>query len=290
MTARDLYTDITNTLIALIEADPGQLQLPWRRSGLPLSIPTNAVTGNAYNGINIVSLWIASEARSYTSPLWATFKQWQSIDAQVRKGEKASLVIFYKEFETAADPDTDDDGKRRVARASYVFNAAQVDGYAPPEAAPLGSPIERMATADRFVTATGARIRFGGDHAYYRPSTDEIVLPPEEAFFDTVTMTRSEAFYATELHECIHWSGAESRLNRQFGKRFGDAAYAFEELVAELGSAFLCADLAISNAPRADHAQYLASWLAVLKQDKRALFHAAAKASEAVAYLRGLQP
>jgi antirestriction protein ArdC len=290
MTARDLYADITDKLIALIEADPGQPQLPWRRAGLPLSLPSNAVTGNAYNGINIVSLWMAASAKGYTFPLWATFRQWLSIGAQVRKGEKASLVIFYKELTVEPDPElADDDGKRRMARASFVFNASQVDGYALPHAPVLGGPVERCASADAFVAHTRARISFGGDQAYYRPSTDEIVMPEEFRFVDTATMNRNEAFYATELHECVHWSGAASRLDRQFGKRFGDQAYAFEELVAELGAAFLCAELGISNAPRADHAQYLANWLAVLKQDKRALFHAAAKAAEASAYLKGLQ-
>jgi antirestriction protein ArdC len=291
MTARDLYADITDRLIALIEADPGQMQLPWRRAGLPLSLPVNAATGNGYNGINIVSLWMAAEARGYTAPLWATFRQWLSIGAQVRKGEKASLVVFYKEFDAEPDPDSaDDDGKRRMARASYVFNASQVDGFALPAEPELGPPIDRLDAADRFVAATGAAITFGGDRAYYRPATDVIVMPDEARFIDTRTMTRCEAFYATELHECVHWSGAESRLNRQFGKRFGDAAYAFEELVAELGAAFLCAELAITNDPRPDHAQYLAQWLAVLKADKRALFHAAAKASEAASYLKRLQP
>ncbi|CAN0504535.1 unnamed protein product, partial [Phaeothamnion confervicola] len=141
-----------------------------------------------------------------------------------------------------------------------------------------------------FIAGTGARITYGGDRAYYRTSTDEIVMPDDHRFTDTATMTRSEAFYATLLHECVHFSGAEKRLNRQFGNRFGDQAYAFEELVAELGAAFLCAELAITNTPRADHAQYLANWLAVLKQDKRALFHAAAKAAEASAYLKRVQP
>ena len=207
MPTRDLYADITDTLIALIEADPGQPQLPWRRAGLPLHLPANAVTGNAYNGINIVSLWMAADAKGYTAPLWATFRQWQSIDAQVRKGEKASLIIFYKEFATEPDPDlADDDGKRRMARASFVFNAAQVDGFALPQEPDLGVPIDRLAAVDRFVANTAAQITLGGDRAYYRPSTDEIVMPDEARFFDTGTMTRSEAFYATELHECVHYA------------------------------------------------------------------------------------
>jgi antirestriction protein ArdC len=211
MTARDLYADITDKLIALIEADPGQPQLPWRRAGLPLSLPSNAVTGNAYNGINIVSLWMAASAKGYTFPLWATFRQWLSIGAQVRKGEKASLVVFYKELTVEPDPElVDDDGKRRMARASFAFNASQVDGYALPAEPERGGPIERLAHADRFVANTGAKISFGVDRAYYRPSTDEIVMPDEFRFVDTATMNRSEAFYATELHECVHY--AEVRI------------------------------------------------------------------------------
>ncbi len=177
-----------------------------------------------------------------------------------------------------------------MARASYVFNAAQIDGYAvaePPE--PLG-PIERIEAVDRFLKHTGAQVVIGGERAYYRPSTDTIHMPDEGLFTGTETMNRSEAWYATELHETTHWSGAKHRLDRDFGKRFGDARYVAEELVAEIASAFLCAELSITQDTRADHAQYLAHWLKLLKEDDRAIFTAAAKASEAVAYLKGLQP
>jgi antirestriction protein ArdC len=213
------------------------------------------------------------------------------LDAQVRKGEKATLVVFYKEYETDPNPEVaDDDGKRRVARASWVFNASQVDGYTLPDAPkPLG-PIERILEADRFFAATGARIEHGGERAFYRPSTDTIHMPDESLFCGTDTMTRSESYFAVLGHEAIHWSGSDKRLAREFGKRFGDAAYAAEELVAEIGSAFLCAELGITEGePRADHAQYLAQWLTLLKSDSRAIFTAAAKASEAVAYLKKLQ-
>jgi antirestriction protein ArdC len=157
--------------------------MPWRRSGKPLFMPVNARTGNAYNGINIVSLWVSAEVRGYSLPVWATYKQWSELGAQVRKGEKSSLVVFYKEFEVVPeargadgpDPDNaDDDGKRRVARASYVFNASQVDGYAVPDAPESLGPIERIQAADLFIAATGARIEHGGDRAFYRPSTDHI--------------------------------------------------------------------------------------------------------------------
>lgn len=288
---RDIHAEITNKLIAAIEADPGQPVMPWRRSGKPLFMPENALTRNAYNGINVVSLWVAAECLGYAVPVWATYRQWSELGCQVRKGEKSSLVVFYKEYDSEPDPEhTDDDGKRRVARASHVFNAAQVDGYAIPDAPqPLG-PIDRLEAVDRFVAATGARIEHGGDRAFYRPSTDHIQMPDEELFGGTATMTRSEGYYATLTHELTHWSGASTRLGRDMGKRFGDAAYAAEELVAEIASAFLCAELGITQNTRADHAQYLAQWLDLMKSDSRAIFAAAAKASEAVGYLKRLQP
>lgn len=288
---RDIHAEITAKLIAAIEADPGRPTMPWRRHSKPLFMPENALTKKPYNGINIVSLWVSAEVAGYDAPVWATYRQWSEIGAQVRKGEKSSLVVFYKEYEAEPDADrTDDDGKRRVARASYVFNAAQVDGYTLPDAPqPLGA-IDRIEAADRFFAATGARIQHGGDRAFYRPSTDTIHMPDESLFCGTDTMNRSESYFAVLGHETIHWSGSEKRLAREFGKRFGDAAYAAEELVAEIGSAFLCAELGIiEGEPRADHAQYLSQWMTLLKSDSRAVFTAAARASEAVAFLRKLQ-
>jgi antirestriction protein ArdC len=152
------------------------------------------------------------------------------------------------------------------------------------------TPIEQ---AEAFVAATGASIHHGGHgggRAYYRPSTDSIHLPPRDAFIGTKTSTPAESYFSTLCHELCHWTSPESRCHRQLGKRFGDRAYAMEELIAELGAAFLCADLQITGEPRADHAQYLASWLAVLKADKKAIFTAASKASEAAAFLAALQP
>jgi antirestriction protein ArdC len=284
---KDVYSEITSQLIAAIEANPGKPQLPWRKSAGALFTPVNAVTKNSYNGINILSLWVSAEVKGFSSAAWATYRQWSEIGAQVRKGEKASTVIFYKKFEAEPNPDdAGDDGKRRVARASSVFNASQVDGNeaeASPE--PLG-PIERIAAADAFVGATGARIEHGGDRAFFRSSTDHIQMPSEDAFCGTATLSRDQGYYATLLHELTHWSGAKHRLNREFGKRFGDRAYAAEELVAEIGAAFLCAELQITQHLRPDHAQYLTQWLELLKGDSRAIFTAAAKASEAASYLK----
>lgn len=287
---RDLYADITQTIITAIERDPGHPQMPWRITGGNLFMPNNARTDAAYNGINILTLWAVAEMRDYAVPVWATYRQWQDLGAQVRKGEKSSPVIFYKEFEVDPDPEAaDDDGKRRVARASAVFNCAQVDGWTLPDAPePLG-PIERIATIERFVASTKAMISHSGDRAYYRPSTDTITMPEDGLFTGTDTMSREEGYYATLLHELTHWTGAEHRLDRQFGKRFGDDAYAAEELVAEIASAFLSAELGITQDTRPDHAQYLAHWLKLMKSDSKAIFTAAARAAEAATYLKSLQ-
>lgn len=288
---RDIHAEITNKLIAAIEADPGKPVMPWRRSAGALSMPVNALTRNAYNGINVISLWVSAELCGYSTPVWATYRQWSELGCQVRKGEKSSLVVFYKEYESEADPQkAEDDGKRRVARASFVFNSSQVEGYTLPDAPAALGPIERLEAVDRFVSVTGACIAHGGESAFYCRSTDRIQMPDEGLFCGTDTMGRSEAYYAVLAHELTHWSGAPTRLGRDMGKRFGDHAYAAEELVAEIASAFLCAELAITQDTRADHAQYLAQWLKMMKDDSRAVFTAAAKASEAVAYLKRLQP
>ena len=286
---RNLHAEVTDQLIRAIEADPGRPELPWRKTGGALHLPVNALTGKAYNGINIVNLWVSAAHRGYGTAIWGTYNQWAERGAQVRKGEKGSLVIFYKEFEVDADPDdADDTGKRRVARASAVFNASQVDGFELPEQQTSLGPVERLAAADLFVTATSARVEHGGDRAFYRPATDHIQMPDEGLFTGTATMSRTEGYYATLVHELIHWTGAKHRLDRDGGKRFGDKDYAFEELVAELGAAFLCAELGVTQELRVDHAQYLANWLMLLKGDDRAIFTAAALASTAAGYLRAL--
>ena len=283
----DVHQQLTDKIIRMMEAGPGALALPWRRNtGKPLFLPENVATGKRYRGINIVSLWGSADEANYPTPVWGTYKQWQAKGAQVRKGEKGSLVIVYKEFSVEPEADNDkDDGRRMFARASWVFNAAQVDGFEQPDTAiPDLGPVAKIARAEQFIAGTGATIITGGDRACYLPGTDTIHMP-DEGRFTGENATRTESWYAVALHELVHWTGVKKRLDREFGKRFGDEAYAFEELVAELGAAFICAGLNISHEPRADHAQYLAHWLAILKQDKRAIFTAAAKASAAFDYL-----
>ena len=279
----DIHQAVTDTIVAQLEAGAGECKLPWHRPGACSVMPRNASTEKSYNGINVLSLWATAEAKGYDRSLWATYRQWQAMDAQVRKDEKAALVVFYKEFSTEPEEDGDD-GLRRVAKASWVFNVSQVDGYSVGDDLRVMPPLDRLARAEAFFAATGAQVRIGGENAFYRRTTDHIQMPAEQLF---ARSSRTEDWYSVLSHEHAHWTGAPSRLNREFGKRFGDQAYAAEELVAELSAAFICAELGISVAPRADHASYIGHWLRLLKEDKRAIFTAAARASEAAKYLAG---
>jgi antirestriction protein ArdC len=284
----DIHQHITNQIVSAIEQGAGEFRLPWHRSAGNIMRPVNIASKAAYRGVNILTLWAAADASGYSSGTWGTYKQWAETGAQVRKGEKASYVVFYKEITTASE-DSNEAETRLFARATPVFAAEQVDGYQAPTLDAPATIIEPITQAEAFVAATGATIAHGGSRAFYRPSTDSIHLPPREAFIGSPTSSPAESYYATLLHELTHWTSHESRCNRQLGKRFGDYAYAAEELIAELGAAFLCADLRISDEPRRDHAQYLDTWLTVLKADKKAIFTAASKASEAAAWLASLQ-
>lgn len=285
----DVYEAITNQIITAIEAGAGNVQLPWHRSGSSITRPVNIASGNGYRGVNTVALWAAADAFGYQQGVWGTYRQWQERGAQVRKGEKSSLIVFYKQFqpgETADSDDTADAAQRRImAKASRVFNLAQVDGYTPQSSLPEIDQITPEAKAEQCITATGADIHIGGEGAYYRPSTDTVHMPDRIRFTGTKTSTPTEGWYATLLHELTHWSGAKHRLDRQFGERFGDDAYAMEELVAELGAAFLCGDLGITAEPRPDHAAYIHNWLRILKGDRKAIFTAASAANKAAEFI-----
>jgi antirestriction protein ArdC len=292
-TARlDVYSRITDKIIADLEqgvrpwlrpwnADhaAGRITRPLRHNGVP------------YKGINVVMLWSASVAKGYSAPLWLTFKQAQELGAHVRKGEAGELVVYADRItRTETDAKGEEVEKAIPFLKGYtVFNAEQVDGlpvhyYAKSMPPALTLP-QRIEQADRFVAATGADIRHGGTRAYYAPGPDYVQMPPFETFRD------AQSHAATLAHELCHWTKHEKRLARDFGRvRHGDEGYAREELVAELGSAFLCADLDITPEVRPDHAAYIASWLTVLKGDKRFIFTAASHAQRAADYLHGLQP
>jgi antirestriction protein ArdC len=289
-TKYDLYQTVTDRIVAAIEAGAPTFEMPWNRHAAT-TLPVNVHSKNAYRGINILSLWVSQMKECHTTNLWGTYKQWQHYGAQVRKGEKSSLVVFYKEINREVENDVDSKpGKLLLARASFVFNADQVDGYSAPSQPVYEDKTETIASVSDFVKATRAIVIHGGAQAYYRPRTDTIHLPQRAHFKGTTTSTPTESYYSTLCHELTHWTSHKSRLDRNLSNRFGDEAYAMEELVAELGAAFLCARLRITLDPRPDHAAYLDHWLKVLKSDKKAIFTAASKASQAVDYLNALQP
>lgn len=286
-----VHSKITDDIVAAIAEGAGEYEMPWHCRGPMVGRPVNAASKMPYRGINVLALWVAAQKKSYDSHVWATYRQWKALHAQVRKEEKGTVIVFFKEVERpkrGSEPNEEGPETMLVARASWVFNGDQVDGWRTPE--PEIMPVaDVMTAAEELVDASGARIEWGGERACYHPIKDVINMPDRELFIATSTSHATENYYATLLHELTHWTGHASRLNRDLINRFGDDAYAMEELVAELGAAFLCADLSITNTPRLDHAAYVSSWLKVLRDDTRAIFTAAAKASAAVDYLTGLR-
>ncbi|MGE4302715.1 MAG: ArdC family protein [Novosphingobium sp.] len=282
----DVYTRITAEIIAAIENGPGAWRAPWHHDGTSLARPTNVSSARRYRGINTVALWVAAMASGYTDGLWGTYRQWSEAGAQVRKGEQATTVVFWKQIASADGEHGDDDegGHRKMfARAFSVFNVAQVEGYERPPV-PILPETERLSHADAFIANLGIKTVFGGSDAYYRPSTDTISMPPFECFHDAAS------FYGVWLHEAGHGSAAPHRLDRDLSGRFGSEAYAAEECCVEILSGLVLADLGIAHHPRPDHAAYLASWLKVLANDPRAIFTAASKAQQAADWMHAQQP
>lgn len=288
---QDIYSRVTARILAELEKGVRPWIKPWsvEHAAGPITRPLRH-NGIPYRGVNVLLLWGESLEKGYAAPLWMTYKQSQELGAQVRKGEHGSLVVFADRFTRTETNDQGEAVEHAIPfmKGYTVFNVEQIEGlpahfYAQPvNPLPLSDRIER---ADVFVSATGAAIHHGGNQAYYAPARDMIQLPPFEAFKD------KESYYSTALHELTHWTRHDTRLARDFGRqRFGDEGYAREELVAELGSAFLCADLGITPDIREDHAAYLAHWLKILKDDKRAIFSAAAHAQRAADFLQQLQP
>jgi antirestriction protein ArdC len=275
----DIYTRVTQQIIEAIEAGEATCRMPWHNAEAGISAPINAVSKRSYRGINVLALWAVAAKHGYPSGQWATYQQWKQLGAQVRKGEKSAEVVLWK---TGEQPGEDNDelapNRFLLARGYSVFNAAQVDGFTP-KTPPEPSESERLATADAFFSRLPATIIHSGNEAYYDIPEDVIYLPEFKRF------RNAAAYYSTLTHEFVHWSGASTRLNRTFGTRFGSLTYAAEELVAELGAAFLGAVLNTGSTPRKDHAGYVSSWLSLLKSDKRAIFTAASQAQKAVDWL-----
>ena len=281
-----LYAEITAQIIADLEAGRIPWVQPWTASGVAPTMPLNAATGRRYNGINVLILWAAAAERGYASQRWVTFRQALAMGGSVRRGERASMVVYVDRFvpedERRRASDTGDEARTTAFLKHFqVFNVAQCEGLpeshlgVPPCAAP--APIEPWVEA--LILSMGVAVQVGGDRARYNWFADRIDVPPPSAYPEPVN------WYRTILHELAHATGHKSRLARDLTGWFGSASYAREELVAEITAAFLCA--ALGTVPTVRHADYIGSWLAVLRADDRAIVRAASLASKAADYMLG---
>jgi antirestriction protein ArdC len=289
----DIYARITEKIVEELEKGVRPWVQPWRAAHTKgrITRPLRH-NGEPYTGMNVLLLWSEAMARGYATPIWMTFRQAGELGAHVRKGETSSTVIYASRFtKTETDAQGSEvDREIPFLKAYGVFNVEQIEGlpdhyYHKPE--PVEDPIERIEHADRFFANTGSEIRHGGTKAFYAPSSGHIQMPPFETFRDAAS------YVAVLAHEHVHWTADSRRVGRDLSRYSKDRSErAREELVAEIGSALLCADLGIvpELEPRTDHASYVESWLRVLKGDKRAVFQAAAHAQRAVAFLHQLQP
>ena len=284
----DLYTEVTAKIVKELEAGRFPWAQPWANRGeaatIAAGLPKNATTGRTYSGINILLLWGAAIENGFSGQTWLTFKQAKVLGGSVMKGERGSMVVYADKFvpkdeQERAAKDGNEASFVPFLKRYTVFNAAQCEGL-PPEMAAGAKPLpecDAIPRAENLIAATGADFRIGGDRAFYVPSQDFIRVPPQPAFFEQIN------YYRTCFHELGHWTGHASRLNREFKGRYGSHAYAREELVAELASAFVCASLSIT--PTVRHADYLGAWLEVLKEDNRAIFNAASLASKSADFI-----
>ncbi len=288
----DIYQKVTDKIIADLEQGELTWLKPWSAGNMDGRVlkPLRR-NGQEYSGINVLMLWGAAMEAGFCSPTWMTFKQAKELGAHVRKGERGNCVVYANTITKTEEQDNGATEERKIPfmRAYTVFNVDQIEGlpesyYVKPE--PVIDPAQRIEHAEAFFAATGADLRHGGNRAFYcGGGSDHVQMPVFECF------RSPEAYYATLAHELTHWTKHKSRLDREFGRKtWGDEGYAREELVAELGAAFLCADLGLTPEAGTDHAAYIQSWLKVLKDDKRAIFSAAAYAQKAADYLHSFQP
>ncbi len=280
----DLYAQVTDRIIAELEAGRLPWVQPWSKGGVAAGLPCNAGTGRSYSGINILILWGAVIERGYATQGWLTYRQAEGLGGHVRRGEQGTTICYADRFTPRIEQEravSDGDAARQVAflKRFTVFNVDQCEGL--PEALrEIAVPLperEIVPHAEAVIAATGADIRIGGDRAFYAPEADYVAVPFQQLYRHPID------WYRTAFHELGHWTGHGTRLGRDQTGRFGDCFYAREELVAELASAFVCASLSI--APTVRHADYLASWLDVLREDSRAIFRAASQASKAADWI-----
>ncbi|CAN5319274.1 zincin-like metallopeptidase domain-containing protein [soil metagenome] len=279
-----LYDEVTARIISELEAGRVPWVQPWGKTGTGPGLPRNALTARSYSGVNVLILWGAVIEQGWPSQSWLTFRQAIEAGGCVRKGERGTTVVyadrFIPEAERARAVETGGDAKAiPFLKRFTVFNVAQCEGLRPGLAADPAPLPERqiVPVAESVIAASGVDFIVRGDRAFYVPSLDFVQVPPQPAFFEQIN------YYRTCLHELTHATGHVSRLGRNLTNSFGGKDYAREELIAEMGSAFLCAALGIE--PTVRHADYLASWLEVLREDSRAIFRAASAASKAADWL-----
>lgn len=290
---QDVYTRVTDSIIEALEKGTRPWMQPWsaEHAAGKINRPLRH-NGQPYAGVNVLMLWMEATAKGYTAPIWMTYNQAKELGAHVKKDEHGSLVVYANTFtktETNEKTGQDEEHEIPFMKPYTVFNVEQIEGlpahYYAKATPPILSPTERNARMEAFFAATKANIRHGGNRAFYAIGPDHIQMPPFEFFKDP------ESYYATLAHESTHWTRHPSRLDRDLGrKKWGDSGYAMEELVAEIGSAFVCAQLGLTPEVREDHAAYIENWLTVLKGDKRAIFTAASHAQKAADFLLNLQP
>jgi len=271
-----VYQEITDSIIKQLENGAMPWIKPWATDS---TADKNFLSQAPYKGINRLMLGLSSMVNGFNCPVWASFKQWQTVGATVRKGEKGTKIVFYSPV-TKENKTTGDVEAYNLLKTYYVFNASQVEGVTIQAPTVPDKPFNAIEAAELRIKLTGAVITHGGDSAFYAPSVDKINVPHKSSFISEAS------YYATVFHELTHWTGAETRCNRNLKGRFGNPLYAFEELVAEMGAAFLCQDYRIQGELR--HAGYIQSWLKVLKEDSKAIFKAAALAQKAVDHINGL--
>jgi antirestriction protein ArdC len=276
--SNNLQKEVTERIIMQLRSGVVPWKQPWTGAASG-AMPRNALTRRGYSGVNVLLLWSAALERGYASPQWLTFKQAVGAGGSVRKGETGARIVFVSAMVKEENGET---RKIPFLKSYTVFNISQCDGLTiDADQARRRANLEgRDVLADDFMHATGAVINHGESRAYFRPSTDSIMLPNFETF------TGAGAYYATAFHELGHWTGAERRLKRNYGKRFGDKAYSAEELTAELTSAFLCAEFGFES--QGADAAYISQWIAFLSDHDGAILTAASHASKAVEYMRAL--
>lgn len=276
--SKAIYDAVTASIITELEKGAAPWVKPWQGSSVQSGADRNIISGKPYQGIN--RLLLAMQGFAYKAPVWGTYKQWEALGGHVRKGEKGTQIVFFKPQVSGKDKATGEDITYMLLKASWVFNVDQVDGIeVKPSEVPAKLEHERNQACEDAIRKTGAQIVHGGDMACYSPSFDTIRLPHLADFND------ANNYYATAFHELVHWTGHKSRCDRNLSGRFGNPDYAFEELVAELGAAFLAQDYALQGELR--HAGYIGHWLKACRDDSKAIFKAAALAQKAADYING---